>query len=291
MRMHTKLSSRSGEAQDGGKRVARPIRANRCLAVISSIWNWAEKRDEVPAGSNPAMGVERNTEKSRERYLSSEELKRLGNALHRAETVGLPWNLDPAKPTSKHHRKGPKLTKVDLYAVAAIRLLVLTGARLREILTAKWEWIDWERGMIMLPDSKTGAKPIFLNSAAIDILKGLPRIAANPYIIPGMGERIKKGEPKKKPKPAPRADLKRPWDAVSRAAGLDGVRIHDLRHTHAATGAGAGLGLQMVGKLLGHSQPQTTQRYAHLDADPIKRASNIIGDKLAEAMNGPGRAH
>ena len=83
---------------------------------------------------------------------------------------------------------------------------------------------------------------------------------------------------------SPRSDLKKPWKAVAARAGLTGVRIHDLRHTHASVGAGAGLGLPIIGKLLGHTQSATTQRYAHLDNDPLKKASEHIGSRLAAAM-------
>ena len=82
----------------------------------------------------------------------------------------------------------------------------------------------------------------------------------------------------------PRADLKKPWLAIQRHAGLEGVRLHDLRHTFASIGAGASLGLPLVGKLLGHTQPATTARYAHLDADPLRRATDLIGAQLAAAL-------
>jgi integrase len=105
-----------------------PQAANRCLALISSIWNWAAKRDEVKAEENPARGTERNPEQGKERFLSSEELARLGDAMRRAETKGLPWNVDETKAGAKHVPKVRKLTVIDAHAIAAIRLLVLTGA-------------------------------------------------------------------------------------------------------------------------------------------------------------------
>jgi integrase len=126
----------------------------------------------------------------------------------------------------------------------------------------------------MLPTSKTGKKTIVLNAPALAVLYGLPRIGA--YVIAGTSA----GEKDERP----RSDLKRPWKAVSKRAGLTGVRIHDLRHTHASVGAGAGLGLPIIGKLLGHTQNATTQRYAHLDNDPLKKASEHIGSQLAAAM-------
>jgi integrase len=141
---------------------------------------------------------------------------------------------------------------------------------LREILGLRWEYVDVERGLLFLPDSKTGQKTIVLNAPALAVLSALPRVGS--YVI--MGD-----DPEK-----PRHDLNRPWKLVSRHAALRDVRLHDLRHTHASFGASAGLGLPIIGKLLGHTQPGTTQRYAHLDLDPLRRASENIGTRLSIAM-------
>ena len=151
---------------------------------------------------------------------------------------------------------------------------MLTGASLNEILKAKWSRIDFERGILFLADSKTGKKPIYLSAAAQAIINAIPRIEDNPHLIAG----TKQGKP--------RSDLNRPWTAIRRAAGLADVRIHDLRHTFDSFGAGAALSLPVIGKLLGHSQPSTTARYAHLDADPMHRAVNRIGGDISAAMSG-----
>lgn len=254
---------------------SKPTTANRTVAALSGLYTFAEKSKQVPAGMNPAKGIEKFKERARERYLTPEELGRLGDALHLAETEGLPWSVDETKPKSKHLAKaGNRRRQLDPFAIAAIRLLILTGARLREVLHAKWEQIDTERGVLFLADNKTGRKPVYLSSAAQAILTTLPRIEGNPYLIAG----AKDG--------APRADLKKPWEAVKKVAGLEGLRIHDLRHTFASSGAGASLGLPIIGKLLGHSQPATTHRYAHLDADPLRRAADTIGATIAAAMGG-----
>lgn len=267
-----------------------PGAANRVLALISSIWNWAAKRDEVPFSANPAKGIERNREQSRERFLSPQEIGRLGDALRLAETKGIPWEVDEGHPRAKHVAKKNRNTVIDPYAATAIRLLILTGARVREILDARWDWIDWERGLLSLPDSKTGKKVIYLSAPALAVLEGIPRADRNPYIIVGHGPRPQKkgegGQALKTTEGSARSDLKKPWAAVSHAAGLDGVRLHDLRHSFASVGAGASLGLPIIGKLLGHTQPATTARYSHLDADPLRRAANLIGGQIAAAMDG-----
>jgi integrase len=153
----------------------------------------------------------------------------------------------------------------------------LTGARLREILKLQWQHVDLERGLLLLPDSKTGAKSIILNAPALAVFASLERAGA--YVIAGQTAG-KEGE-------KPRADLNRPWRSIAKRAGLAGLRIHDLRHTHASFGAGACLGLPIIGKLLGHARASTTQRYAHLETDPLRRASDHIGNRLAAAMGEP----
>jgi integrase len=266
---------RTDVAKLHGKLVDTPYEANRALALVSAVWNWAAKRGEVTLSDNPAKAIERYREHRRERFLSSEELARLGDALREGETIGLPYAVDEAKPKAKHAPKADKRrVKLDPFAVAAIRLLILTGARLREILDAQWQQLDFERGVIFLTDSKTGRKTFYLSAAALDVLASLPRIEGNRYIIAG----AKDG--------APRADLKKPWLAVTKAAGLNGVRLHDLRHSFASIGAGASLGLPIIGKLLGHTQAATTDRYAHLDADPLRRAVDSIGATISAAMDG-----
>jgi integrase len=251
-----------------------PYQANRALALVSAIWNWAARREEVALAGNPAKAIERYPEQGRERFLTTDELARLGAALEDGETVGLPYEVDETKPHSKHAPKANKRrAKIDPYAIAAIRLLILTGARLREVLDAQWRHVDIERGVIFLPDSKTGKKPVYLSAAALSLLSALPRIEGNPHIIAGANAG------------APRADLKKPWAAVCKAAGLEGVRLHDLRHSFASIGAGASMGLPIIGKLLGHSQAATTHRYAHLDADPLRRAVNTIGATISAAMD------
>jgi len=188
----------------------------------------------------------------------------------------LPWHIDPDMPEErrKHVAKSAasQRTRLEPHAAAALRLLLFTGCRLREILHLEWSHVDLERGILALPDSKTGRKAVILNGPAIDVLQSLER--ASRFVIAG-------ADPNK-----PRRDLKKPWRAGTRHAGLEGLRIHDLRHNFASFGAGGGLGLPIIGKLLGHTQPSTTARYAHLDTDPLRRASDKIAGTIAAALEG-----
>lgn len=257
------------------KQRAHPYQANRMLAVVGSLYSFTGKRRILPIGLNPARGIEKYPERGRERFLSFKELTRLGEAIREGETVGLPYTVDETKHKAKHApKKEKRRTVIGPHAAAAMRLLIFTGARLREILHLKWEHVDFERGMLLLADSKTGKKAIVLNAPALTVLTNLSRVGG--YVIAGQAAGTDKEQP--------RSDLKRPWQAVAKRAGLEGVRIHDLRHTHASIGAGAGLGLPIIGKLLGHTNATTTARYAHLDADPLRRASERIGLQLSKAM-------
>ena len=249
-----------------------PYQANRILSIVGSMFTFAAKRRLVPDGFNPAKGIEKYPEQGRERFLSMEELERLGNTIRKAESEGLDWGIDETKPTSKHLPKGNRRTVIGPHAAGALRLYLFTGCRLREILRLRWEEIDFERGLIFLPDSKTGKKTIILNGPALAVLSTLPRIGE--YVIAG-------DRPDK-----PRTDLKRPWAAVSKAAGLEGFRIHDFRHSFASFGAGGGMGLPIVGKLLGHKNAITTARYAHLDADPLRQASERIASTIEARFSG-----
>jgi integrase len=251
-----------------------PFQANRVLAVVGGMYAFAGRAGLVPEGTNPAKGIDKFKESRRERFLTSEEMERLGSAIRKAETTGIPWKVDESKPNSKHVPKAKRSTKIAPHAAAALRLLLFTGCRKREILHLRWDYVDFERGCLFLPDSKSGRKTIILNAPALSVLNALERVG--PYVVPG-------DDPER-----PRHDLKRPWDAVTKHAGLVGVRLHDLRHTYASFGAGGGLGLPIIGRLLGHTQAATTERYAHLDNDPLRRASESIASKIAAALDGGG---
>ncbi len=218
----------------------KPRTANFCLSVISKFMNWCEMQELRPQHSNPVRGIKKYPETSRERFLTEEEIEAIGKALE-----------------EELAEKG------NIYAVAAICLLLFTGARLNEILTLKWDHVDLENNLLILPDSKTGKKTIVLNAAARQALETLPREQGNPYVICGnkQGQHL--------------VNLQKPWRRIRKRAGLNDVRIHDLRHTFASWAAKKGGSLPQIGAVLGHKQAQTTQRYAHLVPDHLR---NLVED-------------
>ena len=226
-----------------------PYQANRTLALLSKFFGWAEKHGLRPDGSNPCRHVEKYREGRRERFLSQAELARLGDALREAEQdkTCSPW------------------------VIAAIRLLALTGMRRNEILTLRWGHVSEEHESLFLPDSKTGRKAIHLSPPALALLQTIPRLEGNPYVI--CGERPGRQL----------VNLQKPWRRIRAAAKLDDVRLHDLRHSFASVAASGGQSLIVIGKMLGHSQPATTARYAHLADDPVRAASDAVGKHIAAA--------
>jgi integrase len=230
-----------------------PYQANRVLALLSKMFSLAERWGVRPDHSNPCRHVQKFRERKRTRFLSGEELARLGAELAASEGRGL------ALP------------------VAAFRLLVLTGCRRGEILALRWSEVDLERGCLQLTDSKTGPKVVPLGAAAVALLAALPRDGGNPYVLPGE-------------KPGTHlTDIGKAWQRLRRRAGLRDVRLHDLRHSFASVGAAAGLGLPILGAILGHQQPSTTARYAHLADDPLRAAADRISAEIAAALGGqPG---
>jgi integrase len=193
--------------------------------------------------SNPVRGVALYKTARRERFLSGEELQRLGQAMDTAEAQWKAWQ--------SRLSRDPKAAKAgeNPFALAAIRLLVLTGARKSEILGLRWNWVDFERGQIRLPDSKTGAKTIPLGTPALKVLQSALRIEGNPFVFPG----DKQG--------AHLVGLPRVWSRIKLTAHLPDVRLHDLRHSFASVAVAGGDSLYLVGKVLGHAQSRTTERF------------------------------
>jgi integrase len=209
--------------------------------------NFAVKRGL--RADNPALGIKKPPVRRLERFLSEHEISRLAVALEaEAAASGNP------------------------YPSAAIKLLLLTGCRRGEMQNLKWEHVDFHKSCLRLPDSKTGAKVIYLNEPALELLSQLPRVEGNPYVISGAKTDVLT------------SGLDKVWSRVRGAAQLDGVRLHDLRHSFASVGVAEGLSLPLIGALLGHKHTATTARYAHLSADPIRAANEAVGARLRTAM-------
>ena len=247
-----------------------PIAANRCLALISHIFTMAEKWGIIAVGSNPCGGIDKFPETFRERYLNEEEMRRLGDALKIAGGGygAVDWSSYPRE--DRVIRRSPE----DWRAIAAVRLLLLTGARTNEILTLQWSWIDWRLGVARLPDSKTGPKTLFLPGPASALLEELkakvqrdyPR---SPFVLPG--DRVATNF----------QGLFGAWQRIRTVARLKDLRLHDLRHVYASTAVANGDSLYIVGRILGHRRSETTERYAHLATDPVRQVANRTAEKLA----------
>lgn len=232
----------------------KPGAANRCLALLSKMFNLAEKWGLRPDGTNPTRHVEKYPERRLERFLSEAEMARLGTVLAEAERNG----------------EHPSV-------IAALRLLIFTGCRRDEILTLLWEHVDFEHCCLRLADSKSGAKLVPIGAPVLDLLSRLQRIDENPYVLPGAlpGKHY--------------VGLEKAWRRLRRRAGLATVRLHDLRHSFASVGASAGESLPLIGALLGHRDTATTARYAHLSNDPVKATADRISGRIAAVMGGkPG---
>ena len=202
----------------------KPTVANRALDMLIKMFNLAEAWELRPPGKNPCRFVRRyKVQPQHERFLTPEELHRLGCALDAA----------PAERLASRH------------GAAAIRLLVLTGCRRNEILGLRWEDVDFEAGELRLRDTKTGARVVPLTPPAAEVLEDLPRVPGNPWVIPGK----KRGTHQR--------NINDSWDRIRRRAGLAGVRLHDLRHSFASRALAMGESLSMIAKLLGHTQVQT----------------------------------
>jgi integrase len=226
-----------------------PRRANYTVSTFRALMRFAEDVELRPPNSNPARRIKMFREGTRERFLSEIEIGKAAEAITAAERAGT---------------IGP-------HAAAGLRLALFSGARSGELTAIEWKQIDWARRQIRLPDSK-GNEPrtVHLSDAAIEVLKGIPRIGK--FVIAG----AKPDEPYK--------NLSRAWIIARAHAGLDDVRLHDLRHSYASLAAGRGVSLQMIGKLLGHRVPATTQRYAHLARDAVAAVNDELGAAMIAAI-------
>lgn len=215
---------------------------NRVVVLIKYIFNLAKKWGITGLGDNPASGLRTEPDVQRERFLSEEEVGRLIRALD---------------------------TDENQVAAQAIRLLLLTGGRRNEITQARWDYIDWEKRTLFVPLSKAGRpRAITLSSAAIELLRAIAPVPNNPYVFPSPITG----------RPSPSMHF--PWRRIRAAAGLSGVRLHDLRHSFASFLVNKGVSLYVVQGLLGHTQPRMTQRYAHLAQKTLADAADVVGGIL-----------
>ena len=231
----------------------KPIMANQVIDVLSRLFNKAAQSGYAPVGGNPCRFIKKYPTRSCERFLSEREYVRLGTVLDELQGNA----------------------KISTTAAAGLRLLMLTGCRRNEILTLRWEDVDLEHDEIRLREAKTGARAVPLSPTARQVLAGLPRQPDNPWVISGRrpGARL--------------SNLNATWGIVRKKAGIEDVRIHDLRHSYASRALSLGESLPMIGKLLGHRKVQTTARYAHLARDSVKAAAERVSDSLAADLDTP----
>jgi len=238
-----KTKSRGRAIVTGGPGIAA-----RSVRVLSAMYGFAIKRRI--AAENPCRGVDLFKGEKMQRFLSSAELARLGDALRNAEVEGQ-----------------------NRLALTAIRLLVLTGCRKDEIAGLRWEWVDFERRSLNLPHSKTGAKTVPLGSVALEVLAGLSPKRSGWVLVASRGEGHIVG-------------LQKVWAVVRSKAELPGLRLHDLRHSFASVAVAAGDSLFLIGKVLGHRQAKTTEGYAHLSNDPLLDVADRTSARIASALAG-----
>lgn len=227
-----------------------PRNANNVLTALSKMMTWSIERGWRDKDSNPCKGVVRYRETRRNRYLSPDEAKRLGDTLRRVIGDGTE----------------------NMYVVAAIWLIIFTGARRNEVLTLKWDYVDQERRMLVLPDSKTGPKSILLNRHALAVLAGLTKVKGNPYVFIGhvTGKSL--------------INIAKPWERIRKLAKLPGLRLHDLRHSFGNRAIDAGGTTRVLGILLGHSDEDTTAIYAHVSDSRAVQLVDATGDLIAQSM-------
>ena len=224
-----------------------PTVANRTVDILVKMFNMAELWEMRPPGRNPCRSVRRyRVDPHKERFLTPRELARLGRTL----------DIAPSKRLASRH------------AAAAIRLLVLTGCRRNEIMGLAWDDLDFKAGEMRLADSKAGPRIVPMPPAAAEVLADLPRTPDNRWVFPGR----KKG--------THQTNINDSWNRIRKHADLDGVRLHDLRHSFASRALALGEGLPMIGELLGHRQVNTTARYAHLARDSVRASTARVADSI-----------
>lgn len=246
-------------------KAATPRQANLIVAICSRAFSLAELWEMRPEGSNPCSKIERYPENHRERFLSADELARLGATLRQAETVGLPW-------------KTGGRTLYRRVTTAAIELLLFTGCRLSEVLSLRWEQVDFTAGTIALPATKSG-RPQFvtMNAAARQVLKELKAARASEWVLPSVSSSVR---------PISKGGLEAAWHRLRVAAQLEDVRLHDLRHTVGTYAGQSGANAFLVRDLLRHKNLAMTGRYVNRSDDPVRTLSDQVGERIAAGLAG-----
>jgi integrase len=255
-----------------------PGQANVAFRLLKAMLNHAIRLELIE--KNPTNAVKPFREVKRERFLSSEETKRLFDAIAAEEVAGGVKSTARAGQSTGRGGRGKKEAEsrgITSFQASLFRLLALTGARLSEISTCEWSWIDRERSVIRLPDSKTGQKTVWLSSKALEEIERLWHLRTqNRYLIEG-------------DKPGTHlVNAHKAWRRVRERAGLLDITIHTLRHNFASHGVMGSIGLSIVGAALGHRDNRTTSRYAHLADNPVAEAVELISGKIIEAARTGG---
>lgn len=238
-----------------------PVQANRILALLSKMLSLAELWG-MRQGPSPTKGIERFPEKPRERYLDEDEYGRLGKALDEL--------------TSGVAGKRSKPRRETLTAIACVRFIALTGCRKSEAQALRWSWIDLERGVAALPDSKSGEKPLYLPEAAIEALRSAPRIAGCDCVFPG--RRRRDGEWR------PIQDIQNAIERIRAAAGLADITLHTLRHSFGTTAVDENVDMRRVAAIFGHRRIETTKGYMHARRKTVSGAANQVGSVIADRL-------
>ena len=257
-----------------------PRQANSVVVVLSKALSLAEEWGMRAEGLNPCAKVKKYPETARDRFLLPEEIGRLGVALNEAETIGLPWEVDETKAKAKHLAKPEnRLTPVDPTVVAVVRVLLLTGARLSEILELEWDHVDFVAGTLALPYQKgRGRKPHPVATTALDVLRRWGRVQGSQWVFPRLGDPARHLA-------AP--VMQRAWQRIRKRAGLDDVHLHDLRHTFGTTASRSGGNAFQIRDVLRHADIAMSARYVNEDADPMRKLTENVGDALASALSQP----
>ncbi|MCT4575113.1 MAG: tyrosine-type recombinase/integrase [Alphaproteobacteria bacterium] len=230
-----------------------PRQANICITSMSGFLNWCEKNGYRDLNSNPSRLVTKFKSQKRNRFLTEEELIKIGNSISYLE--------------NSENNYSKVIFKI-------IKMLIYTGCRLSEITKLKWTELDLNAGFLRLEDSKTGKKTVPLGNVAVDLLKDMPKASYNKeYVF---------ANPKTQ---KPFVDITRPWKAVLKEAKItESTHIHDLRHTFASIGAANKVATKDISKVLGHASVKTTEIYTHIQDRNARTTANRISSVIADLM-------